>query len=541
MVWFGANRVAQRRPAGRLADRVPAVPHADPDGRDDGHLHGRPRSPGPSVSAERIEGSARHAVAASSAPAHPVTSSPIRGLGRTRSTPASATRAPSTRCCRASAFRCAAGTDAGGHRQHRLRQDHARQPHRPSHRRHRGRSVGQRRRRPRTGAGAAVGSHRARAPAALPVQRHRAPATSATVKPDATDDEMWEALDVAQAADFVRAMHGAARRDRSLRAARTCPAASASAWPSPERFVRKPERLPLRRLVLRPGHGHRRPAARGDEAVHARRRDHARRPTRVVASSTPTRSSCSRTASRWASARTVELLTTCETYLEIVNSQLTADEAAGWRRERRHERPSTRRSATVDATATRPVQRADAVPSCGGRWNTIGVPTEKSKDFRGSIRRLFDRMGPETTKLYAVMVPRRRQRGARSSAARRCSATPPTSCSTGCSTSAAATRIDFGALHRTLWLAVGLYLSATCSSLPAGVGARRRGAAHDAAPAPRGRGEAAPRCRCPPRHAVAAATCSAASPTTSTTSRRACSSRSASCSPACSPSSAPSP
>ena len=39
-----------------------------------------------------------------------------------------------------------------------------------------------------------------------------------------------------------------------------------------------------------------------------------------------------------------------------------------------------------------------------GRWNTVGVPTEKSKDFKGSVRRLLDRMGPERPKLYFVLV-----------------------------------------------------------------------------------------------------------------------------------------
>ena len=31
----------------------------------------------------------------------------------------------------------------------------------------------------------------------------------------------------------------------------------------------------------------------------------------------------------------------------------------------------------------------------GGRMNTVGVPTEKSKDFSASSKRLFRRLGPE--------------------------------------------------------------------------------------------------------------------------------------------------
>ena len=51
---------------------------------------------------------------------------------------------------------------------------------------------------------------------------------------EATDDELWHALEIAQARDFVEEMEGGSRR-RSPRAARTSPAASASAWRSPGR------------------------------------------------------------------------------------------------------------------------------------------------------------------------------------------------------------------------------------------------------------------------------------------------------------------
>jgi ATP-binding cassette subfamily B multidrug efflux pump len=55
-----------------------------------------------------------------------------------------------------------------------------------------------------------------------------------------------------------------------------------------------------------------------------------------------------------------------------------------------------------DDTATKKV---DAVSEMrNGRWNTVGMPTEKSKDFRGSTSRLLDRMGPEKAKLYLVMA-----------------------------------------------------------------------------------------------------------------------------------------
>ena len=40
----------------------------------------------------------------------------------------------------------------------------------------------------------------------------------------------------------------------------------------------------------------------------------------------------------------------------------------------------------------------------GGRWNTVGVPTERSKDFGAATRRLLERLAPERPKLLAVLV-----------------------------------------------------------------------------------------------------------------------------------------
>ena len=52
-------------------------------------------------------------------------------------------------------------------------------------------------------------------------------------KPDATDAEVWEALEIAQAARLRAPPCRAGSTRRSSRAAPTCPGASASAWPSP--------------------------------------------------------------------------------------------------------------------------------------------------------------------------------------------------------------------------------------------------------------------------------------------------------------------
>ena len=83
--------------------------------------------------------------------------------------------------------------------------------------------------------------------------------------PDATDDELWQALRVAQAEDFVRDMPGpAGRADLPRRHQRLGrPAAATVHRPRAGQEARD---LCLRRLVLGPGRGHRRPAAGGAEA-----------------------------------------------------------------------------------------------------------------------------------------------------------------------------------------------------------------------------------------------------------------------------------
>ena len=55
-----------------------------------------------------------------------------------------------------------------------------------------------------------------------------------------------------------------------------------------------------------------------------------------------------------------------------------------------------------DGDKSEPKQSASAAEMRGGRMNTVGVPTEKSKDFAGSSKRLFRRMGPERPKAYLV-------------------------------------------------------------------------------------------------------------------------------------------
>jgi len=94
----------------------------------------------------------------------------------------------------------------------------------------------------------------------------------------------------------------------------------------------------------------------------------------------------------------------------------------------------------------------------GGRMNTVGVPTEKSKDFAGSSKRLFRRLGPERPKAYMVLAL------AVASVALVVSGPKILGQATNLifeglvRQSRGGTGIDFAALHTTLWFAVGLYL-----------------------------------------------------------------------------------
>ncbi len=90
--------------------------------------------------------------------------------------------------------------------------------------------------------------------------------------------------------------------------------------------------------------------------------------------------------------------------------------------------------------------------------NTVGVPTEKSKDFAGSSKRLFRRLGPERPKAYMVLAL------AVASVALVVSGPKILGHATNLifeglvRQSRGGTGIDFAALHTTLWFAVGLYL-----------------------------------------------------------------------------------
>ncbi len=146
-------------------------------------------------------------------------------------------------------------------------------------------------------------------------------------KPDATDDEMWEALEVAQAADFVAAMPGGleatiAQGGTNVSGGQRQRLAIARA------LVRKPEiylfddsfsALDLAtdaRLRARAG------------AVHRRRHGLRRRPAGVDHRHRRPDPRARGRPRRSASAPTPSCSATCPTYAEIVASQIRDEEAA---------------------------------------------------------------------------------------------------------------------------------------------------------------------------------------------------------------------
>ena len=99
-----------------------------------------------------------------------------------------------------------AGTDDGDRRQHRRGQDDARQPHPAAVRRHRRARCSSTASTCATSTRRCCGARSGSSRRSRTCSRARSRRNLRFGKPDATDDEMWEALEVAQAADFVRAM-----------------------------------------------------------------------------------------------------------------------------------------------------------------------------------------------------------------------------------------------------------------------------------------------------------------------------------------------
>ena len=145
--------------------------------------------------------------------------------------------------------------------------------------------------------------------------------------PDATDDELWTALEIAQARRLRAGDAGGARRaDRAGRHERLRrPAATARDRQGAGEAAAD---LRLRRLVLGARHRHGCAAARRARPRRRATRPASSSPSGSPRSSTPTRSSCSRTAGSSATGTHDELLETCPSTPEIVASQLAIEEAS---------------------------------------------------------------------------------------------------------------------------------------------------------------------------------------------------------------------
>ena len=156
-------------------------------------------------------------------------------------TSSSATRAPRSRSSAHISFDGRPGRDDGDRRLHRQRQVHAHQPDAALLRRDRRRGARRRRRRPRAGPPGPVAADRHRS-------RRRRSCSAAPIASnlrygdeEATDEELWHALDD-RAGPRVRGRDaGAGSRRRSPRAARTSRAASASGSRSPARSSSEPD------------------------------------------------------------------------------------------------------------------------------------------------------------------------------------------------------------------------------------------------------------------------------------------------------------
>ena len=330
-------------------------------------------------------------------------------------------------------------------------------------------------------------------------------------KPDATEAEMWEALEVAQAEDFVRAMPGGldARIEQggtnvSRRAAPASRHRAGARSGEPEIYVFDDSFSALDLATdarLR--------AALGPYTARCRRASSW--PSGCRPSRPPTTILVLEDGEMVGRGTHDDLIATCATYAEIVQSQI------GERR---------RRMTVIDETARRATSSNLAAPEtrAAGRWKLRrACPREQSKRLqeRGAAPRSAC-SGPSGRSWSSVAVVADRERGAQRAGPAGARARHRHRSSAASSAAAASTSAGCTTCCTRRWPSTSARRS--CRSSPrrllAGVVQRlmfrlRVG----------GRGQGQRPAAALHRQARNAATCSAASPTTSTTSPRACSRR----------------
>ena len=293
VIWFGGHRVDDGQMGVGCADGVPQLPHADPDVGDDGDLHAhagaalgglrRPDRRGPR---HRVVG--RAVGRARSPPTRPAAAS------STWTTSPSPTPAPSRPVLAGVSLHARPGqtvavigsTGAGKSTLVNLvpRLFDATS----------GSGARRRRRRARPRARRALGPDRAGAAEGLPLHRHH----RLQPAPRPRRRHRRRAVGGPRGRPGARLRRGAARRaGRAGRPGRHQLLRRPAPAPGHRPRRRTPPRhLPVRRLVLGPRPGHRRPAAGGARARSPPTRPSSWWPSASPPSATPTRSSCSRTA-----------------------------------------------------------------------------------------------------------------------------------------------------------------------------------------------------------------------------------------------------
>ena len=210
-------------------------------------------------------------------------------------------------------------------------------------------------------------------------------------KPDATEDEMWAALEVAQATDFVRAMPGGLRR-RIEQGGTNVSGGQRQRLSIARALIRKPDIYVFDDSF-----------SALDLATDARLR----------AALGP----YTKDAAVVIVAQRVSTISTADNILVLEDGVVDRPRharGAAPRHARRTPRSCSRRSARrarhdarrrAHARAGRGARPLRARRSrAAGRWNSAGVPGERSKDFKNAVRRLGGMLGPMWVVLVVVAV-----------------------------------------------------------------------------------------------------------------------------------------